>query len=156
MNWLMAEPACDILAQIAALIDPGHPKTAMFAAPGNASGAWARGVMRAERREGVLLTADIEKMNAFTSCAMPDDAGMARILGYPEPKDAARAACTESWLRVVQACDHWQSNVITEALCSPGWFDRTCNALIPHGVLRVLTVEQTLARRLALRCKEAA
>ncbi len=85
----------------------------------------------------------------------PDDAGMAAILGYPEPKNAAMAACPAPFLRVVQALD-WRGNVITEALCSPGWLDRTGAALRHHGDVRLLTVPQVLGRRLALRCAEAA
>jgi hypothetical protein len=158
MNWLMAEPARDIRAQILALVDPRHPKAAMFLAPGNAGDApgVGHGLMRAERREGVLLTADLEKMRVFVAADMPDDASMAWILGYPEPKDAAIATSTSGWLRVVQACD-WQGNVITEALCSPTWFARTMGVLSVHGAsVRSLTVEQALERRFALRCAEAA
>jgi len=157
MNWLMAEPASDIRAQIAALLDRTHPKAAVFLAPGNAGDApeFVRDIAKISRLEGVLLTADPEKMREFAAATMPDDAGMARILGYPEPKDAAMAACPAPFLRVVQACD-WKGNVITEALCSPGWFGRTIDALRPHGNLRTLTVGQTHQRRFALRCQEAA
>ncbi len=154
MNWLMPEPASDIRAQIDALLDKGHPKDAVFVASGNVDDVpddipvqrWWRPL------QGLLMTTDYRKLDAFRD-EMPDDAGMAAILGYPEPKDAALAACPEAWLRVVQACD-WQGSVITEALCSPGWLERTQEALEPHGRLRTLTVSEVLARRFSMRCAE--
>lgn len=155
MNWLMPEPASDIRAQIAALRDHAHPKSVLFAAPGNKGDLPLEpglGMVLTDRPWGALVTPDHETAEAFSE-AMPDDAAMARILGYPEPKDAARAACPEAWLRVVQACD-WRGNVVTEALCSPKWLDRTRAALNAHGHLRVLTPADALGRRLALRRAE--
>jgi hypothetical protein len=153
MNWLMPEPASDICAQIEALLTGGHPKGAVFAAPGNKDDLAGRGLTGLIMPWGTLLSWDVKAMDMFEH-AMPDDAAMARILGYPEPKDAAIAACPAAWLRVVQACN-WRGNVITEALCSPAWLDRTREALALHGHLRVLTVDGALARRLAFRCAEA-
>lgn len=157
MNWLMPEPASDIRAQIDALLDPRHPKTAVFAAPGNSGDICdveGRGTVTIRRPEGALVTADDRIWRQFER-AMPDEAGMAAILGYPEPKDVAMAACPPTWLRVVQVLD-WHGNVITEALCSPGWLDRTVSALRSHGRLNVMTVDQVLNRRFRLRCEEAA
>ena len=149
MNWLMPEPASDIRAQIAALQDKNHPKTAVFAAPGNEL-AYVPGLMRAARREGVLLTADPELLAMFERDDLDDDL-MARILGYPESKTKAMAACAEGALRVVQARD-WRGDVITEALCSPAWLERTCNALAPHGsFLQADAPARALNRRLAMR-----
>ncbi len=150
----MPEPASDIRAQIAALRDRTHPKTVLFAAPGNVDDVPipGLGMVLTVRRWGALVTPDHETAEVFSG-AMPDDAAMARLLGYPEPKDVAIAAGPAAWVRVVQARDR-QGNVITEALCSPGWLGRTRDALAPHGHLRVLTVADTLARRFSLRRAE--
>ena len=147
------EPTADVRAQIAAMLDPRHPKKAALVVPGNEVPA-VEDVIRVERSSGTLLTRDPVRAAAFAD-GHEHDATMAWILGYPEPKDAALAACPEAWLRVVQACD-WQGNVITEALCSPGWLDRTGVALRRHGDVRLLTVPEALGRRFALRCDEAA
>ncbi len=150
----MPEPACDIRAQIAAVLDPRHPKAVMFAAPDNRGDVPALGEIVMAKPWGTLVTDSAGLREAFGR-GMPDDAGMAAILGYPEPKNAALAACPGAFLRVVQACD-WQGNVITDALCSPGWLERTAAALAPHGNIRILTVLEGFARRLMLRCREAA
>lgn len=152
MNWLMPEPASDIRAQIDALLDQRHPKAAVFAAPGNEIDVAKVLGMVVVRPEGTLITADDALRERFME-EMPDDAGMAAILGYPEPKDAAMAACLPEHLRVVQAIDYL-GHVITEALCSPAWIERTQAALAPHGLLRTLDVPFALKRRFILRREE--
>jgi hypothetical protein len=154
MNWLMPEPASDVRAQIAALLDSGHPKAAVFVSPWNVADLPdVPFSMKLIRSEGVLVTENPEMSRIFAEVEIDDDK-MARILGYPESKTAAMGACPAGVLRVVQARDR-QGSVITEALCSPLWLERTEAALAPHGDLVVMTPAQVVFRRVALRTEEA-
>jgi hypothetical protein len=154
MNWLMPEPASDVRAQIAALLDPAHPKVAVFVSPWNVADLPdVPFSMKLIRGEGVLVTEKPEKMRIFAAWPLDDDK-MALILGYPESKTAALGACPPGYLRVVQARDR-QGSVITEALCSPLWLEPTQKALAPHGDLVVMMPAQVVWRRIALRTEEA-
>jgi hypothetical protein len=155
------EPAGDIKAQLAAVLDPEHPKRACFLVPEDMTqiphGLNAIVVARAE---GVLVTQDQACADAFSSASnQPDsfDRTMAEILGYPEAKPDVVVACDKqpfNRARAVQARDK-DGHVITEACCSPGRLAETQDALQAHvptgGKLVVVTPLEALARRILLR-----
>lgn len=153
------EPTSDIDAQITALLDPEHPKNSVFIVPGNEVPNVPLGVSKIARPEGTLLTRDPACAEAFHAAA--DDATMARILGYPEEKYEAVAACggNLSAGHMVQARDI-SGNVITEALASPPGLERVRLAIMTHvprgGSLVVLSAAQSIMRRLKLRAMEDA
>ena len=161
MTIPIPEPAADIEAQLAALLDPGHPKRACFLVPGNLP----PGVLAADtqiRPEGVLLTQDPALARLFRD-APEDVAGfdraMAAILGLPEAKPDAEARCggDPTRARVVQARDT-QDRVVTEALASPVRLALAVAEMRRHvpagGRLVVLSLAQVLERRRRLRQQE--
>lgn len=153
------EPKSDLAAQIAAMLDLGHPKNSVFIVPGNDAPDVPPGICKVVRPEGTLLTRDPACAEAFRAAA--DDVTMARILGYPEEKYEAVAACDGnlSGGHMVQARDA-SGNVITEAFASPVGLERTRSAMMAHvptgGSLVVLSATQSIMRRLELRAAEHA
>lgn len=143
------EPAADLLAQLAAVLSPTHPKRAMLIVP--SSGVYVR-----TRPEGTLITTDKTLADHFGHAA--DDVTMAAILGYPEHKADVVKNCGGEPLRAVavQARDA-NGNVITEAFASPVGLEQTVNALQPHvpegGMLMILSPLDAIARRFA-RCAQ--
>lgn len=146
---LTPEPKCDILAQVRAMLDPRHPKKAVFLCPYNDVPIVPPDVERITRPEGTLLTRDPELARLFAE-GPRDDMTMATILGYPEDKGTALRKGV-AW--VLQACDAWE-NVITEAVCSEEGFDATFEALRQHGPIRPLTPLAAQIRRIRLRLAE--
>jgi hypothetical protein len=145
------EPRVDIEAQVRAMRDPKHPKDAVFVAAGNEDAlpaGRARGERRVQTEDGTLLTNNAEKARAFGRGV--DDAQMARMLGYPQPKDAAIVP----GVSVVQARDR-AGAVVSEAVASPDAVGRTAKALkrqMPEGGSVVRGTPQAMqARRQALR-----
>lgn len=156
------EPAADVAAQVAAMLDPEHPKAAALVVRGNEVPFLPTplGVYAVEQPIGTLLTRDAARADTFAERC--DDRTMAWILGYPESKDDVVANCDRrpiALARAVQARDH-DGNVITEAFASPGGLARTMYVLKEHvppgGVLAVLTPVDAIGRRLVLRELEAA
>lgn len=154
------EPPGDIRAQLAAVLDPEHPKRACFMVPADAANltlpeGGIAGFIVAERAEGVLLTVDRHRAEMFKASA--DDANMAAILGYPESKDVTAQRCprpVSERARAVQARDP-AGHVVTEAFCSPVAFLATCAEMARHvpagGRLVILSPTASIARRIALR-----
>lgn len=154
------EPASDVLAQIAAMLDPNHPKRAALVVPGNVMPDETRGKAHiVERPEGTLITTDPELAALYARRA--DDQAMAVILGYPEHKDDVVRNCRENFMlaRAVQARDA-AGNVLTEAFASPVGLGRTMAAIASHvppgGQLVVMTPVDAIIRRLTLRAQEGA
>jgi hypothetical protein len=152
------EPAADLRAQLAAVLDPSHPKVAMLVVPGNEIPEIPPDLCVVTRPEGTLITRELwEALNflyGYTS-----DSDMALMLGYPENKDDVVRSCGGdlSLARAVQARDAG-GNVVTEAFASPDGLQRTISVLshhVPHGgALVALTPVEAICRRVALRCKE--
>ena len=154
------EPMCDLRAQVAALLDPMHPKRAVLIVPGNEVPP-VPGVRHIERSTGTLLTRDPARAAAFAD-GHEHDATMAWILGYPEDKGEVVRACgrmPEFVARAVQARDA-AGAVVTEAFTSPVGLDRTVEAIRAHvpggGVLTILSPIEAITRRIMLRVLERA
>lgn len=154
------EPPGDIRAQLAAVLDPEHPKRACFMVPEDARNltmpeSGVDGLLVVRRAEGVLLTTDQGRAELFEHSA--SDANMAAILGYPESKDVTGQRCprpVSERARAVQARDP-AGHVVTEAFCSPLAFLPTCAEMSRHvpagGTLVILSPTASIARRIALR-----
>jgi hypothetical protein len=125
----------DIRAQVGALVDPIHPKDAVFIARGNA--------FVVERDEGLLITTNKAKADAYRAADPLTDSDLAAILGYPEAKADVMASGGGV---VVQALDK-DGNVVTEAAASLAGCVRTMQALKDHGRLQVVSPLDALARR---------
>ncbi len=155
------EPMADVRAQVAAMLDPTHPKKAALVVPGNEVPAVLADVIRVDRPSGTLLTLDPVRAAAFAD-GHDHDATMAWILGYPEDKGSVVAACGGDPVRTARAIQARDAdgNVVTEAFTSPTWFDRTYQAIGEHvpagGHLVVLTPTQAIGRRVVLRLVERA
>jgi len=158
------EPACDIRAQIAAMLDVSHPKQAVLIVPGNEDLLpdlpTPLGVYRVDTPAGVLLTRSMWRAGAVENA--PTDKVMAWVLGYPEDKDAVVAACCGNHVHdaiAVQARDI-EGSVIIEAFASPGMRQHTVDTLLPHvpegGALVIMTPISAISRRIALREAERA
>ena len=152
------EPAGDIHAQIAAVLDARHPKVACFVVPKNLPDLprLPAGLRVVTRREGTLVTTRAALAELFEGSA-EDDFTMARILGYPEPKDVVVSRCRglpAVNARAVQARDQ-HGRVITEAFASPFGFLAAVEAMREHvpagGELAVLSPILAISRRVALR-----
>lgn len=78
------EPLCDVAAQIRALRDPQHPKTAVWLAAGTPIPEDIDALIGLRSPEGLLLTTSHEKARRFQ--ADPSDETLAVILDYIEPK----------------------------------------------------------------------
>jgi hypothetical protein len=135
------EPICDVVAQIAALYDPAHPKDAVWLAAGNRVPA-TNGLTVLRLRAGTLLTTSAEK--AARLMASPTDETLATILGYLESK---RLVVGEPV--VVQAVDP-HGAVILEMGCSAGLLDRATDVASLYGTVRVTNLDAALRRRIRL------
>ena len=154
------EPPGDIRAQLAAVLDPAHPKLAAYLVPEDAKGLTIPeegipGLIIVRRDEGVLVTTSASLAEMFRQAV--DEATMALILGYPEPKDlVAERSPRPAGLhaRVVQARTR-SGHVVTEACCSGVGLLPTVTELSRHvppgGELVILSPVAAVARRVALR-----
>ena len=155
------EPPGDIRAQLAAVLDPEHPKRACFMVPEDArnlqmpEGGLPPGVFTVRRDEGTLVTVDERRAKMFYGDA--SDVTMAQILGYPEDKDTVLKRCPRApghTARAVQARTH-SGHVVTEALCSGVGLLPTVAEMQRHvppgGKLVILSPTASIARRIALR-----
>jgi len=153
------EPPGDIRAQLAAVLEPAHPKKACFLVPEDAANlrlpeeGW--GLIVVKRHEGTLVTLDPARAELFKARA--DEAAMAQILGYPEDKDTVLARCPRNpghTARAVQARTR-TGHVIQEACCSGVGLLPTVAEVQRHvppgGRLVVLSPTASIARRIALR-----
>jgi hypothetical protein len=157
----VAEPAGDIRAQLAAVMDPAHPKAACFMVPQDAH--LVPLVLNAfieARPEGTLVTTDEALADLFRYA--PDDPydfdrTMAQILGYPEDKALVVSRCRGEpavHARAVQARDAG-GHVVCETFASPQGFLGACEAMAKHvppgGQLVILGAAGAIARRIAMR-----
>lgn len=154
------EPAQDIHAQVAAMLDPASSKDAVFVATGNESAIPAvlpKDVMVAKRPEGVLLTTNRVKANQFRTGAL-NDAKMAKILGYPQAKGPAMAGRAPA---VVEGRDN-AGNVVAQSLADAEHAPEAAQAVAQQlpgdgGTVATTTAPAAQARRAALaRADEAA
>jgi hypothetical protein len=157
-----AEPAGDIRAQLAAVMDPTHPKRATFLVPENFAElpGGLDGMHVVARPEGVLVTTDEALADAFRRAPKKTDAfdrAMAGILGLPEAKPDMVRACggkpaTNGW--AVQARDTG-GNVVTECFVSPSalpaaW-DQMQAHVPPGGQVVVMPPIEAIGRRVLRR-----
>jgi hypothetical protein len=154
------EPPGDIRAQLAAVLDPSHPKLACFMVPDDAANLkipeeGIPGLIVVRRAEGVLVTTDRTRAEMFREAA--DETTMAQILGYPEAKDLIAERCPKppgQTARCVQARTR-TGHVITEACCSGIGLLPTVAELRRHvppdGDLVIMSPVASIARRIALR-----
>lgn len=158
----IAEPASDIRAQIAALLDPAHPKIAVYAVPANEKDipdGLPPYVLSIKREEGTLLTTDPRRAALFGRRA--DDAAMAWLLGYPEDKGRVVARCGgDPNLAIAVQARTREGAVVTEAFTSRPGLDATIDAIGRHvpagGSLELLRPQDAVGRRLVLRVTEKA
>ena len=141
------EPRSDLIAQLAALADPAHPKRVMWVAAGGVRLAVPSGLYGLERPEGTLIALDPWAPRWLA--ADPSEATLAILLGYPEDKDRALREPHQ----VVQALDP-AGAVITESLCRCRALTAAIAALQPHGRIRLTTPDAVIARRCRLSLEE--
>jgi len=155
------EPAGDIRTQLAAAMDPAHPKQACFVVPADHGQIpYVLAAHIVTRDEGTLVTRDAGFADFFAMApgdATEFDRTMAAILGYPQSKPDVVADCDgvpTARARAVQALDA-EGYVVTEAFCSPVGLQETSAVLSRHvppgGRLAVLTPIEAIGRRLLLR-----
>lgn len=137
------EPRLDVTAQLAALLDPEHPKDTVWLASGTPVPAIdAPDIVRVDHPAGVLLTTDADKASRFA--AEPSDDTLADILGYVEPKGAVTGEPV-----VVQARAP-SGGVVLEMGCSPGALDLALDRAKAHGAVFVLPLSAAMLRRAVL------
>jgi hypothetical protein len=147
----LREPPGDIRAQWRALNDPAHPKDAMWLSKDNPMPPeWRAQIARApgsysvvDLAHGTLITNDPAKAERFRR--YPTEEALADVLGYVRPKsrlDPNRAY-------VLQAVDS-SNNVITEMAVEPEDERQARRTLERHGIVRIKTLAETVARRLSL------
>jgi hypothetical protein len=158
------EPAGDIRAQLAAVLDPTHPKRACFLVPGDAErlklDGLPKGAYAAVRDEGTLVTRERQLAVAFECADSATDAfdtAMAEILGLPEAKPLMVERCRgqpELYARAVQARDAG-GHVVCETFASPIGFLGACKVMAKHvppgGQLVTIGAVIAISRRIAMR-----
>ena len=142
------EPAGDIAAQMAALVDPLHPKRAVWVSAGTVVGAVVGAVPRLSLPAGTLY-ARLGDLDALV--AEPSLETLARILDYVECRSPALAGFFQ--LPVVQALSPagW---VVQEQLVSWGRVGEARRRASAYGGVRVVSVGGCLARRRDLIARE--
>ena len=145
------EPASDLRAQLEAMVNPDHPKDAVFVARGNEGQIpddLPASAPPTRRPEGTLFTTNPEKAAAFRDAPQVTDDLMGRILGYPDTKANVAAAGQGA---VVEARDK-AGNVIAGAATSPERAQETQAAIgaqvPPGGHLATVTPQEALRNRL--------
>lgn len=129
------EPACDIAAQISALLDPAHPKDAVFIAAGNEGeipGDLDQSLMVVARPIGIFLTTNSVKADLFQTKRSLADADLAHLLGFPETK----AKAVESGAPIAFQARDRIGSVVAEAITSPAMAGETQSAIgaqVPAG-----------------------
>jgi hypothetical protein len=143
------EPLCDIKAQLAALVDPAHPKRAVWVS-GKAPAIpvhglpprlyLAAGTLIASREDGARLLAD------------PSEEVLSRILGYVESKAMALAASLPSEPLIVQA--RTADAVVLEMLTSVLSLRDAATRCRAYGDVHIVTMGAALKRRQRLIAEE--
>lgn len=140
------EPLCDVVAQLAALRDPAHPKGAVWLAKGTPVPE-TDGLTVVHHGAGTLITDDIDK--AWRFLKNPSNETLADLLDYP----MAKADLAEPVI-VLQALAP-DGAVVYEAGVAPGLFRRAVDVARRYGAVRAVSLEMALSRRVALRQMEA-
>ena len=155
------ESAGDIRAQLAAVMDPHHPKRACLVMPeDHGQIPYVLNAHYATRPEGTLVTTFAPAALMFEAAEAGEafDRTMAVLLGIPEDKHSVAQRCDgrpELYSRSVQARDA-EGNVISEAFASPQGLHATVVALEGHvppdGALVIMKPVDAISRRIATRC----
>jgi hypothetical protein len=155
------EPKGDIRAQLAAVMDPDHPKRACFVVLEDAGQIpYVLNAFIETRPEGTLITTSEDWANAFRcfpSEPVLFDRSMAGVLGYPEAKDDVVQNCAGRPVANARAVQVWDADgwVIIEAFASPVGLQAAQDELRQHippgGSMVVLTPIEAIGRRLLLR-----
>jgi hypothetical protein len=142
------EPAGDIAAQIGALVDPGHPKRALWVSLGTPMVPVFDDLARVTTPVGWLYAAP-RLLRWFK--AAPSLETLARILDYVECRSPGLSGFFQ--LPVVQALspDGW---VVQEQLVSWGRVGEARRRAAAYGRVRVVSVGGCLARRRDLIARE--
>ena len=142
------EPLYDLKAQIAALLDPRHPKRAVWMS-GKTIVFWPGLPRRLYLDAGVLIASERDCRRLEDD---PSEETLADILDYVVPKSAVIHLPTEM-LCVAQARDA-KDNVILEMMVNFGRLDAALARCRVYGEPIWLTVADCLTRRLMLIAEE--
>lgn len=142
----LQEPSGDILAQIAAVADPGSAKDAAFLVRGAALPKMPAHLLQVSRPEGTLITSNPTKAALFRQTPALHDVVMAHLLGYPETKQQAAAAGAPV---MVQGVTPGGAVAHESAASLPGLAAavRQAQSSVPQGHVRITTPALALARR---------
>ena len=149
------EPLCDLKAQIAALLDPRHPKRAVWISGLQIADLTAAFPVPILYREYIVSGAGVLIASEHDCGRLEDDPSeetLADILDYVVPKSAVIHLPTEV-LCVVQARDA-KDNVVLEMLVDEYRLDAAARRCALFGKPVVMTVDDCLTRRLTLIAEE--
>lgn len=138
-----AEPFCDVVAQVRALLDPCHPKAAMWLAAGTRAPSWVAPSLVLPAGSFYGSPRDCRRLEAD-----PSEEMLAHLLGYVEAKSAIRGCGLIAQARDARGC------VVSEMAFSPSRMPEAVAALTGHGTIFVTSVEAALGRRAVLIAKE--
>ncbi len=141
LSVTVPEPLKDIDAQLDALMDPKHPKRAVFIPASNA--------IVVSRKEGTLVTTNFPLAEMFATVGELTDDLVALILDYPGKKsDAIRAGDG-----VILQVRDGNGAVIIECCISAARITEAKNHFEPYvpyrGEILILSPDEVIKRRLA-------
>lgn len=150
------EPLCDIEAQLRALLDPDHPKRAVWISRGTPDHAMTQFAV-ADGYDALKLDAGTLYASEHDCGRLADDPSeetLSVILDYTEPKSGI-ALQSAVWWPVVQARDT-EGHVVWEQISSWARIGETLRRAILYGRPAVCTMTEVLSRRARLVAKEEA
>lgn len=148
------EPLCDIKAQLRALMDPDHPKRAVWLSLCNAQKfdlMLCPGLRRLDLEAGTLYASEHDCGRLMDD---PSEETLSQILDYTEAKSGIQHQ-SAAWWPVVQARDA-ERHVVWEQVASWGRVGEAMRRAVLYGRLAVLTMDEVLARRKRLIAEEEA
>ncbi len=141
LSVTVPEPLKDIQAQIDALMDPNHPKRAVFIPSSNA--------IVVSRQEGTLITTNFPLAEMFATVGALTDDLVGLILDYPCKKRDAIAAGDGVILQVRDG----NGAVVIECCVSVSRLQEAKNHFEMHGpfngTMVVLSPDEVIKRRMA-------
>jgi hypothetical protein len=137
------EPFCDVVAQVRALLDPCHPKAAMWLSAGTRTPSWIAPSLVLPTGSFYGSARDCRRLETD-----PSEETLARLLGYVEAKSAIRVCGLMAQARDPGGC------VVSEMMFSPSRMPEALAAFTGHGTVFVTSIEAALGRRAALVAKE--
>jgi hypothetical protein len=141
----LREPLCDIRAQFLALLDPAHPKDAMWISDGTPCPITENPrIIYIPTQGGVFLTNNPAKAEYFR-LTRGSEGTLAAALGYV----VSKSELDPSNAVMVQATDLGGA-VITEMACGKEDLQRAVEVLRGHGRVSIVSIIATLARRAML------